>query len=334
MKEIQSELRSIIDGVDVASLELRDAAIAKKKVESAIRDVKKSMKSDRVNSSDAAFASALSMTIDNAPDIYASQVRRAVRISREYNYEAFLNPLIEVGTNEDLYSIVPTGTGWNRTITVTLEMNSIAGTLEDYAEAVESARGALNVKEERDPELASKYWREKVYPYKDGPYRKTIDLRMMAAISPAPFWSLLDNGNIDTSMGSDIGGEPYPAYAGRHFVKHAEDEIRKFFLQKFREFKDEPSKDSDNIAKDIDDANELLAELQSQIDRMSREAQFMKTIAKEMGVTVSKLDAAKIILSAEKIRQGSTQAQFNITKTGDGRIRSGKLSRLLSEYLE
>jgi hypothetical protein len=330
MEDVLSTLNQLVSSVNLADTSLERVVKSKRAVKEAIKVVKQSIPTERKDTAHQAYKDALKLTLDQASLIYAKNVADAVSKSPEYKYGQFLSPLIDVGNNDNLYRITPIGIGWSMSIVVHLAMDEIAGTLSDYAEAVESARGALEVKEERDPELASTYWRKKIY---GGPrYFTTIQLRLLAAVSPAPFWSLLNYGSKNATMESDIGGTPYPSRGGHHFVERTEEEIRRFFVKTFYSFRDEKGDDSKvNVA--IAEANAMLTELQAKIDMMSNQSEMMDKIAKEIGVSANKLDASKIIKYAEMVKNGEPlPGQIDVGRFADDRIRvrNKKLAEILS----
>jgi hypothetical protein len=210
-------------------------------------------------------------------------------------------------------------------------MNDIAGDINDYAQAVEATREELNIKEGRDPKRASKIWRTKIYK---GPrYFTTIKSRLSNTSSPAPFWSLLNYGSKNVSMSSDIGGTPYPSRGGHHFVTQAEDEIKKFFNRTFAGFREVGGKNNPTFVTAIFEAERLLAELQSLINRLSTESELMLSIAKAIGVNVNKLNASKILIAADRIKSGDIFTSQVIVGEGK-RIRTATFIRLTSQLGE
>jgi hypothetical protein len=317
-----------------AKASLRDAVVAKVKVESAIRIVKESTPKAKSNESDTAFALALQVAKDSAPEIYAASVKDAATKSGEYAYDAFLLPLLEVGDNEGLYKITPIGIGWNRSISVDLAMNELAGDLDEYADAVEAARASLGIKEERDGSKASKYWRDMVYPEREGRYALTIDLRLLAASSPAPFWSLLNDGSKNVSMSSDIdGGRAYPSRGGHRFVQQTENGIRKAFLSEFRNLKSQTKGEDGGAKESLVEANKVLIKLQEEIDKLAANSDLMLALSKEIGVTVKELNACRVLFYADRIKSGEALTE-KLTLGKGIRMRKGRFSSIVSGFGE
>ena len=331
MEDIFATLNKITSETDITKLSLRDAVIAEAKVKEAMVVVKKAVESTKPQDSDMAYKEALRLTLEQAPSIYAKKVADAVGKADEYAYDQFLSPLLDVGFEKDLYEIIPAGVGWNRTILVRLKMNEIAGDINDYAEAVEATRDALNVKDGRDPERASTIWRTKIY--KGSRYFTTIKSRLSNTSKPAPFWSLLNDGSKNVSMSSDIGGTPYPSRGGHRFVNQAEDEIKRFFIRTFFGFRDTGGKNNPALKEAISEANRLLSELQSLVNRLATESELMLGIARAINVNVGKLNASKVIIAAERIKSGDIFTSQVVVGEGK-RIRTATFTRLVSQFGE
>jgi hypothetical protein len=330
MEDLVAALQQLTAETEIAGMSLEGAIRAEASVKDALTLVKRSISTPDPKETDAAYKEALRLTLEQAPIIYAAEVADAVTKAPEYAYDQFLSPLLEVGLDSSLYSIIPNGVGWARTVSVTLNMDEVAGTIADYAEGVESARGSLGTKDSRDPEMASTIWRTRIY--KKSRYFTTIQLRLLAATGLAPFWSLLNYGSKNVSMDSDIGGSPYPSRGGHHFVEHTEDKIRMFFNQTFLQFKNNV-KDSPAIKEAIIEAERLLSNLQNLIDRLSRESEFIAKIAREINVNVSQLNASKILIAADRIRSGDIFTTQIVV--GDGiRIRTAKFMGLTAGFGE
>jgi hypothetical protein len=194
---------------------------------------------------------------------------------------------------------------------------------------VEAARDILNTKEDRDSELASKTWRTKIYK---GPrYFTTIRARLSNTDKPAPFWSLLNDGSKNVSMSSDIGGSPYPSRGGHHFVSQTEAEIKKFFNETFAKFKASGGKNNPIFVEAIAEADKLLAELQSLVDKLSTNSELMLGIAKEIGINVNKLNASKVIIAAERIKSGDIFTSQVVVGYGK-RVRTATFIRLINQF--
>lgn len=153
---------------------------------------------------------------------------------------------------------------------VSIDMDSVAGTLEDYGQAVDKARQELGVGPKHgrgytsvDSEgktgvknpvfVASKFWAEKYYkPEREGinfthpnpkrkiniedykaKYRKTIALRVKNFKGYAPYWKLIDQGNVLTKVSSDMGGIPYPIIRPTRFIQRTIDVIKREYTDQY-----------------------------------------------------------------------------------------------------
>lgn len=327
MDELVAALNKIAQDAELASSSLEEAVYAKKEVETAIRDVKVALAASRTSEAVSAYDTALTAAKEAAPVLYKKNVRLAVATAPEYAFDSFLAPLLSIGDDEDLYSITKTGAGWASSISVNLNMDSVAGDIDDYARGVDAMRDILGIKEGRDPDKASMIWRTKIYG--KGPYYKTVKGRIAESGAKAPFWSLLNDGTKNVNMSSDTGGSAYPSNRGTRFVHKAEEEIKSYFLVNFQLAKIRYDRGVEYIEDAIAEATGTLNSLQSEIDRMARDSEILNQIAREIGVTVDELSASKIIQAARKIRNGEPiAAQVRVGATGDKRIRARKFAEL------
>jgi len=178
-------------------------------------------------------------------NILEKNIYIAVQTNAEFAQQMYLDRLIGVAQLEDLYNMFPLEQGG---VEVSLNMNAVAGNLDEYARAVTLVRTEIQRESTKakprafagrlaDAGLRSHFWAEKFYgvavegrviktshgkerPDKTEAYRKkyfdTIKRRLAACSHPAPFWELLDKGSI--KMSSDIGGKPYPINVATNFV--------------------------------------------------------------------------------------------------------------------
>ena len=327
MDDILDPIKKILSDIKPAKLSLEEAVLSEKLAKDTKVFVKKALAKAKTTQSEKASEESLKEVKKQASLIYIREVTKAANQSEEYNYPAFLSPLIDVGNDDSLYKITLSGNGWNRSISIELAMDEVAGTINDYAEAVESARGALNVKEDRDPTLASKFWRDRVYR---GPrYFTTINLRLAASSKPAPFWSLLNYGSASTSMSSDIGGTPYPSRGAHRFVEHTEIAIKQFFRATMLGFKEKFDADVKEVNTALEEVDTLLKELQTRIDKLSQNSELMARIAGELGVTVDRLNASKIFTAKARIMNGELLTERVVVSSGI-RVRAKKFIELIS----
>lgn len=303
MEEIFAAIDNILSDTTMSKKALTRAKKTKDLAEKIGDDAWKVLsKLESSEASDRAFKLAIKETLDEAPRIFTREVEVAVNKNDEYAYPAFLSPLLDVGYDESLYKITPTGAGWGRGVQVVLAMDEIAGTIDDYAQAVEVAREELGVKEGRDPEKASKLWRTKFY--KKSRYFTTINLRLSAATDKAPFWSLLNYGSKNVSMSSDIGGTPYPSRGGTRFVTHIEDELRKFFRSSFARYKEQNKLEREKINKDLEKLRSFMQELDTKISELAANFDLAKSI--DVGIYES---SDRVERASTVVREDIVEAQ-------------------------
>jgi hypothetical protein len=172
-------------------------------------------------------------TEDAAKNILRIQVKEAVASSKEYNRAILRDRLIEVcGMDNNIFMDI-SGHGFSSRLIAQVDLSENAGDLEDWARGVAFAREYLDVSG-KNPIRASNYWKNKIYPNSDW-YESMIELRLEGADKIAPYWSLLDQGNIDAEMSSNWGGIAYPKTLGSHFVEKTEDELKGYYNRQLRQ---------------------------------------------------------------------------------------------------
>jgi len=203
---------------------------------------------DRYNSLDnEAYETAYSNIQNRAAEIFLKNAQEAVIQTKEYDYQPFRERLFSIATDGRLFSIAQTETGGR----VNINMDVVAGTLADYIEGIEFAKGVLDMGKIPNPDVASKIWREKIYrvdreggkvtkkykgKYKKGTqdithkykgkYKKTIEARLSSLATIAPFWSIIEYG---TSIFPGKGGYAYPEFEGTRFVEKTRIQVQQLF---------------------------------------------------------------------------------------------------------
>jgi hypothetical protein len=188
---------------------------------------------------------AISNMMEQARLILSSEATRAIEQTQEFDYPPLRNGLLRAIDDENTYEY---SLGRGETATVKINLDRTAGRLQEYANAVQKARVTLlsgRPKWRRffaEPAMASHFWKEKVYrPFREGVgeekyadrYPETIALRVGYFTSPAPWWQLLDRGNVSGGLSSDRGGTPYPSFGPTGFVSKAERRIRRIIRGEF-----------------------------------------------------------------------------------------------------
>lgn len=177
----------------------------------------------------------------------------AFKINSEFDIPEYVSRLNQAIFNPQTYEITKQSA---ESISIKINLDKTAGTLDDYARAVSSVRKQLESSKgnkkpkKKNPTWASHAWKEKFFgPAREGKsipdrvvtridrktgkkitrikstpdpskyiekYWKTINARISNFSTLAPFWRLLDQGTI--KLKSDIGGTAYPINQRTNFV--------------------------------------------------------------------------------------------------------------------
>jgi hypothetical protein len=188
----------------------------------------------------AAFITVLEEHKNAYHELLVTEAEVAISLTQEFDLPIFREPLISAIRRDEsiVFSIV------SDVVVVEIDLDNTAGRLEDYISAVESVR--QNFPRTLAPVDASRYWRYFLYGQaRDGlrmkkrrkkgqrgrtpshkeegtqRYFDTIQDRIASMSSPAPWWSILNDGNA-VFGGS---GTPYPNNPATHFVDTATTKI-------------------------------------------------------------------------------------------------------------
>jgi len=201
-----------------------------------------------------------------ALSILRQEVEIALKSSEEYSKTHFSRPLLAAIKNNDIIQYTVTS-DLNRVV-VYIDMYTAAGELDDYISAVEEARNLVGYSH-NDPQAASDFWKL-IYDSANhiasgwkpktsnqinvsGLYAKTMALRIANMETPAPFWYLLNYGNVNVPMGG-VGGTPYPVNAPTNFLDKATNRIESLFNS---EYKQEKSKVMKRLSEEAVNASEI-----------------------------------------------------------------------------
>ncbi len=186
----------------------------------------------------AAFMDVYESELPVAKDILVQNALIAIEATEEFDDILFTEPLLKILDIDELYVILPDEQ--TQKVSVFLDMETHAGNVREYFEAVSLARiiGGFGG---GDPAMASFYWKNYLYgPAREGTimrteqfsekqirlYWETLSLRIGGMAGKAPWWQLLETGN--NSYGSG-GGTPYPSYSAQRFVEKSERSIQVLF---------------------------------------------------------------------------------------------------------
>ncbi len=216
----------------------------------ALRDWIKDLNTLRGADWKTAFVETEEKFLDLAHSILWEEANVALSSLPEYNINEFREPLktavlikgsivLQMKTEGNLF--------------VSIDLNKTAGSIEDYAAAVQTVR-ARKSKGSMDKQKASWFWKNFIYGQaregkvfrkkgKQGKgtsrqeegrrmYAETISERLQAMGTLAPFWSLIDLGNATISS-MNRGGTPYPSNSPTYFITKAEARIRSMFSEAY-----------------------------------------------------------------------------------------------------
>lgn len=193
----------------------------------------------------------------DAKDILLEEVQKALQKNKEYNIAIFSEPLIETILINPIVNVSPVS---DTAAYVEINLDTYAGTLQDWGKAVLKVRKKLKVKEKSDPIRASIYWRDFIYNNDDTSlYLETIKDRLGANEKKAPFWELLDKGNVP--LVSDRGGFPYPRNEPTNFVLNTKKRLQSLYKKYVKKYK----KEHEDILKIINDALENINKLEAEV---------------------------------------------------------------------
>lgn len=203
-----------------------------------------------------AFLYSVDFIQDYIMDLLHYNAIKACVQTKEFNYKPFIDTLLEAITYhiDEIVKIIPKEA--EQDVEIELDFSPL-GDIEEYAEAVQSVRDYFLGGVKTSPQVASHMWKEKYYgTAREGKkivkklkgkgkdeesrevditekyiqaYQETILERMKLLGTSAPFWYLIEHGNIDIKFLSDSGGIPYPVFAGTHFIENTEFAIWKIF---------------------------------------------------------------------------------------------------------
>lgn len=283
----------------------------------------------------------------------------------EYDYPGLGERLLDVIRNNDkVITIEPIG----NSARIRIHLDETAGTLEEYANAVKAAKEELGVGKAPEP-AASQMWAEKIYGvaregvivgkrkkpkagrgrgsrvsvedwtdrYK-GKYERTIEARIRNFKKPAPWWSLLNNGNHSGRIGP---GDPYPITGPTRFVSKTVLELTDLYKDtystKFREA-DATAQDSIKWAKDrISDAERAVRLIRKYIADFDSEGyERANELVREQLERFSddrlrRADPEKLIKLAQDLANGIKVGRRRLGN--DVRLRTVQIERALQEEI-
>lgn len=300
------EINNAVSTAEISLQSIKDIQAAIESGYNALEVSKKELSPEEDRSrSDEALTESISLAMENAGDLYSSEVQDA-SAGTEYAYGPFKSALLSISDRDELVTYTVHGVGWARNINVVIDMNSVAGDIEDYANAVESARENLGLESGRDPVKASAYWKSKIYGWGNSLYIATIVTRLNAMSYPASFWSLLNDGTAGVSMSSDIGGTPYPRVRATRFVQKAERAIYRTFRAEFLQRRAENKERVSLLREEYNKIKQAIKQAEDLIERIQTDYNNAKTYARRLGLSIKDVDPSKLLNAVEKVRGSSS----------------------------
>ena len=322
-------------------------------------------------------------------DILFLKASQAAAESIEYDHPIYRTGLAEACFSEKVLKVFREGT----TLNIVIDMDTAAGTLEEYAMAVDSARGYRPTtgrkrrKEagEEEPrgsqeeteaagyDLSSRFWYkiylawlgERVYEFETvpemgfdeegnevisfrrtevdvtdkylGKYEQILNERRAYFENPAPWWKLLDKGNIKTDFPSK-GGRAFPRVKATNFVEEAEKEIRRILTEKFKTKYDEVKEDFKNLISDQKDWQLRMEDLVVELEASLNTKKFKITedlIIEQLnryGDRYEKADPRKLKQKILALAKGEKLGRVRVG--GDVRFRNEEVQRAIRELEE
>jgi hypothetical protein len=226
-------------------------------------------------------------------EIMLANATLAVTRTKEFNLPIFTEGLYSAIKNPASYTIIPSPSGL---AIIKINLDLTAGTLNDYATAIDETRQEMSDKQGRkgigpyripqmSPDMASEMWRSKYYgPAREGraipqpkrnpnkkkkkrrnynvaayvaKYFETIKMRVSKFKGSAPFWRILNYGT--TPLSSDWGGTAYPRIEPTHFVENS---VKQFQAEMTEQ---SPSKNKPTYAYALDFVETLLTKINNAI---------------------------------------------------------------------
>ena len=267
---------------------------------------------------------ALDKTLRQASNTLRNEIVTASEVTGEYAHSQLLNPLLEAADYASNFSTTFIGTGWNTTISVTVDMDESAGNIEQWAQAVEATRLELGFVEKNSAQ-ASNYWANIVYGGRDATmYIDTINSRLRNTNAKAPYWELLDKGFI--GMSSDWGGTPHPQLVRTNFTGKAAQRIEKTFSYILKGY-------YTNHYREVDRLGNELYELEKYLKQITDTVKFLENLDFEKFDEL--VDYYGDRLDPNKLREAANMALTgigNIKITKEGRVEltrpGGKRTRI------
>jgi len=253
----------------------------------------------------------------------------AIKKRQEFDIPLYRKPLYEAVLDDNTYTIRSRGAGFNSIVSVDINLNKTAGRLDMWGRAIKQARKELSVKvprkgskrSEQDALNASRAWAG-IYNKRGvgnkNQYIKTIRLRLSFAAKPAPFWEILDKGQLP--MPSDRGGYPTPDNKPLNFVDRTRKDINAAISTAVA---DERAKYLSLLAEYdvfLKEAQASLQELDQLVAEISLDVRSNRELKKRFGPIAKFIDNNKLDKAVQLIRKELlTTGRIDLSIAGSGK---------------
>lgn len=290
---------------------------------------------------------------ETASESLALNAKAAAESSEEYSRQPLLNLLIRACKERDSVTIKLISAGWNSTIDVQINLDQTGGTLEDWGRAVEDVRIANDWTKTKDPIQASALWRDSIFLHHQAEGKRgkrfvssnrwlyTIEERLNYAAQTAPFWRLLNYGNMVQSLSSDKGGLPYPKNGPTMFVENTQEQLRAEFSQLLalakQDFEAFGTRATglktalSNLSSELDKIESNLEEkLSKDLDRIQKQARAreradearerltnkVKSVVSSYGLSADFSSSSRLIMAIDELSYFGKFINTKVTKAG------------------
>lgn len=280
--------------------------------------------------------------LKDAKNIIQGNLVQALRENYEFDTPTYKKAILEAVRDTKAYRITFRGQGWKIKPTVYIDLNRTAGRLQLWAHGVKLARQDFGTKvprkgsklREKSARQASIAWARIFERRGESPkFRETIKSRLIYSGQLAPFWMLLEYGEVP--MASDRGGFPTPKKKATHFVE----DTRTTLVKRLETTIANKETEYNNLFVDYDafikEANVRTAEMDKLIDEIKLDIQVINRVKTKLGPISAFIDSSKLENAVQLIRKGLLNKRtVELTARGSGkrvRVSTETITRYLYE---
>jgi hypothetical protein len=272
-------------------------------------------------------------------DALTGTFRQAIRENYEFDVPPYRNGMYTAIQDSGTYSVRTRGSGFNSIITVDINLDKTAGRLERWASGVKKYRKILeqekkaNQKKKKgknkpvkyDPLAASRAWAG-IFERREGTFSQfseTVRNRLELSGAIAPFWQLLDKGEI--AMSSNRGGYPTPSKKATNFVNIAEQAINEYMKTQMIKEKEKYEFFFDNYGIILDQAKTDLLELNELIEEIRLDTNRILGLSKRQAAIEARNNSNKLAKAVQLIQDGLSLSK-RIQVAGKGKYKGSRFS--------